>query len=314
MTKIATAVTALSPEALLGKSKLYISRALAAKSRDELGEYQLWASLSLELLGKSALAQLHPCLVADPNSYVSMFAAAGITVGSDIKTIIAKTLFERLTHISKRFDKKTQDFCTNMSLKRNSELHSGEAPFEAVIPGSWEGRFWHTVEIILEARGNTIEEWIGAGEAKAPKQLLAEYTHAIVESAKIKVETAKEAFNELPKKDREAALSKAALLEPRVMRRMFDAAVDNVWATKCPSCSSKSFLGGYQSYEEVSEDREDDPWEETVDVYYDAEEFHCPTCNLMLDNREAIDAVGLPLEHEEQEVRQREYEPEYGND
>lgn len=32
---------ALAPEALWGKSKKYILRALEAKNRDELGEYQL---------------------------------------------------------------------------------------------------------------------------------------------------------------------------------------------------------------------------------------------------------------------------------
>jgi hypothetical protein len=132
---------ALSPEALLGKSKVFIARALAAKNQKAMGEYQLWASLALELLGKSALAAIHPCLVADPQSYVSLFAAAGMHVGTDLKTITAKTLFERLSHASKRFDKKTQEYCERMSLKRNAELHSGEAPFEAVIPTSWEGAF-----------------------------------------------------------------------------------------------------------------------------------------------------------------------------
>ena len=83
-----------------------------------MGEYQLWASLALELIGKSPLAAVHPCLIADPQSHVSLFAAAGMNVGTDVKTITAKMLFERITHITKRFDKKTQEFCENMSLKR----------------------------------------------------------------------------------------------------------------------------------------------------------------------------------------------------
>ena len=81
--------------------------------------------------------------MADPQSNISLFAAAGVNVGTDIKTIIAKTLFERLSHVSKRFDKKTQEFCTNMSLKRNAELHSGEAPFEGVVAGSWRTLLAH---------------------------------------------------------------------------------------------------------------------------------------------------------------------------
>ena len=62
------------------------------------------------------------------------------------------------------------------------------------------------MEIILEAGDSSIEAWLGANEAKAPKQLLQEYTHAVVEAAKIKVETAAEQFNERPKKERESAL------------------------------------------------------------------------------------------------------------
>src|SRR3984893_17473988 len=86
--------TALSADALMGKSQAYIGRALVAKAAGSMGEYQLWASLALELVGKAALAKIHPCLVADPQSYAWLFAAAGINISTDIKTIIAKTLFE----------------------------------------------------------------------------------------------------------------------------------------------------------------------------------------------------------------------------
>jgi hypothetical protein len=68
MTKKLFISTALASETLLGKSKAYIARALVAKARKELGEYQLWASLALELLGKAALSSVHPCLVAEGQS------------------------------------------------------------------------------------------------------------------------------------------------------------------------------------------------------------------------------------------------------
>jgi len=305
---------ALSADALMGKSKVYVGRALAAKATGSMGEYQLWASLALELVGKAALARIHACLVADPQSYISLFAAAGMTVGTDIKTIIAKTLFERLTHVSTRFDKKTQDFCTNMSLKRNAELHSGEAPFEGVTAASWEGRYWHTVEIILEASNSSIESWLGADRAKAPKELLAEYTHVTEEAAKVRVQTAGEAFAERPKKDREEALAKAAALDTWTVRRSFQLMADAIWDAKCPACGSRSFLAGVKYNEEASEEDDEESDEETVEVYYVAEEFVCPSCGLHLDSRDAIAAVGLTDDHTETETRQRQYEPDYGND
>jgi hypothetical protein len=311
----APAVTAaLSPDALMGKSQAYIGRALAAKAASSMGEYQLWASLALELVSKAALARIHPCLVADPQSYVSLFAAAGMNVGTDIKTIVAKTLFERLTHVSKRFDEKTRDFCTNMSLKRNAELHSGEAPFEASLAASWEGRYWHTAEIILEACDSSIEIWLGADKAKAPKELLAEYTHATEEAAKVRVKTAAEAFAARPKKEREEALARAGTIDIWTMNRSFRLSADDIWETQCPACGSRSFLAGSKYDEEVSDDDGQDPYEESVDISYVAEEFICPSCGLHLDSRDAIEAVGLEVDHFETETRQREYEQDYGND
>jgi hypothetical protein len=313
--KAPTITTALSADALMGKSQAYIGRALAAKAAGSMGEYQLWASLALELVGKAALAKIHPCLVADPQSKVSLFAAAGMSISPDTKTIAATTLFDRLTHVSKRFDEKTKEFCTNMSLKRNAELHSGEAPFEGVVAASWEGRYWHTAEIIVEASDSSIESWLGADKAKAPKELLAEYTHATEEAAKVRVETAAEAFNARQKNERKEAHARAAAIDVWNMRRSFRLRADDIWETECPACKSRAFLAGVKYDEEVSdEEDESDPYEELVDVSYVAEEFLCPSCNLHLDSREAIEAVGLDVDHVETEKRQREYEPDYGND
>lgn len=305
---------ALSADTLLAKSKVYIGRAIAAKGRGDLGEFQLWASLALELLGKAALSKVHPCLVADPNSAASLFAAAGMNIDPDVKTIAAKTLFDRLTHLSKRFDQKTKDFCTNMSLKRNAELHSGEVPFEGVVPGSWEGRFWHTAEIILQAMDSTVESWLGANQAKAPKALIAEYNLAVGQAAMVKVETAAEAFKNQSKQYRHEAQERAEALRAWDARRNFSFMTDGIWSEKCPACGSKAFVAGAKYHEEVSEEDNGDFEEEAVDVYYVAEEFHCPACQLHLDSREAIDAVGLAVDYQEQETRQRDYGEEYGNE
>jgi hypothetical protein len=270
--------------------------------------------VSTTLAADSALANVHPCLVADPQSPASMFAAAGINIDPDVKTITAKTLFERLTHLSKRFDQKTKDFCTNISLKRNAELHSGEVPFEGVIPGSWEGRFWHTAEIVLEAMGSSLESWLGANEAKAPKALLTEYTLALREMAKVKVETAAEEFRTKKTREQKELQAKAAALEPWDVRRSFKLRADGIWDVKCPACASKAFVAGVQYYGAVADEHDGEDYEETIDVAYLAEELHCPACQLHLENRESIEAVGIEVDHEEQEIRQREYEPDYGND
>lgn len=245
-----------------------------------------------------------------------MFAAAGLNIGTDLKTITAKTLFERLSHISTRFDKKTQEYCMNMSLRRNAELHSGEVPFEGVVPSSWEGRFWHTAHIVLEAKGLTIEQWLGASDAKAPKDLLENYAHALAEATKVRIETAGEEFGKRPKKEREEALERASAITTWQMRKAFNLIThDGIWEEKCPACGSRSFIAGVKYAEEVSDEYDRDfPEEETVEIYLVAEEFLCPSCALHLESREEIEAADLQVEHTEVDVRRREYEPDYGND
>src|SRR5690349_21534482 len=103
---------ALSSEALFAKSRVFILKALRRKEEGDFEEYQLWASLSLELLGKSILASIHPSLVADPTHYQSLFAASGINLSTDLKTIAAHTLFDRLRHLSNSFDEKSRLFCS----------------------------------------------------------------------------------------------------------------------------------------------------------------------------------------------------------
>ena len=133
---------AINGDALHAKSKVYIGRAMTRKTEGDLDEYQLWASLALELLGKAALAQKHPSLVVDPNHWQSMFVAAGVNVTTDVKTITAKTLFERLVHLVPRFDKTIQKFCQDIAERRNAELHSADLPFKTMKLDAWEARYW----------------------------------------------------------------------------------------------------------------------------------------------------------------------------
>ena len=183
---------AINGEALHAKSKVYIGRALARKGAGDLNEYQLWASLALELLGKAALARKHPSLVVDPTHWPSMFVAAGINVTTDVKTITAKTLFERLAHLVPRFDSTIQQFCQAISDRRNAELHSAGLPFQTMQLDAWEARYWHACDTILHQMGSSLEQWLGAADAKAPRQLLDEAAKALKAAITLRVQAAKD--------------------------------------------------------------------------------------------------------------------------
>lgn len=305
---------AINPDALHTKSKIYVGRALARKGAGDLDEYQLWASLALELLGKAALAHTHPSLVVDPTHWQSMFVAAGINVTTDVKTISAKTLFERLAHLAPRFDKTIQKFCQDIAERRNSELHSADLPFKAMRLEAWEARYWHACDTILHHMGSSLESWLGAGDAEAPRRLLDEAAKALSAAVKLRVEAAKERFEGLKKNQRERLAGEADLREAQHQVSLFKGTYDEVWAESCPACGCRAFMAGEQTGEDISEERDDYAIWEVVDREFVGEEFRCPVCELTLMGRDEIDAAGLDYIHEDQQEREMEYEPDYGND
>ena len=311
--------TSLSPavtsEAILAKSKVYIQRALRCKGTSDLDEYQLWASLALELLGKTCLARIHPSLIVNPQDHISLFAASGINIGTDIKTISSHTLYDRLRYIAPGFDESVRKFCDDISQRRNAELHSGEVPFREMKLESWESRFWYAAQLILNCLDSSLEEWLGANQAKAPKELLAHAHKALIDAARVRVEQTKEQFMARKKKERDDAIEASLTKEIYRFPGLFNLMLDAEWEAKCPSCGGKAYMAGIQVEEVVSDYTEDD-WggEETVDKHFVGEEFRCPVCNLHFDSMAEIEAAGLETTHMDTEVRERRYEEEYGND
>ncbi len=298
----------------MGKSRVYVQRAFRSKQAKDFDEYQLWLSLALELLGKAALANIHSSLVVDPTHSTSLFAASGVIISTDIKTIQAKTLYERLGHLSKYFDKSVKDFCDAISLRRNAELHSGELPFKQMRLEAWEGKFWHAAQIILDLLQSNLEEWLGADRAKAPIQLVNEAAEALQEAAKLRVVQARDHFLQRPKKERDEVLSLSKNKHAFHYPKIFKFVGEHEWPVDCPACASRAFFAGDLFAEEVlDENAGEGGLEEEVEKSYGAEEFRCPTCNLHLDSREEIEAAGLNPDYTEVEVREREHEPEYGN-
>lgn len=307
----------LSPAALYAKSKVYIKRGFRAQQAGDTEEYQLWASLAIELLGKAALARVHPALVADPSHPHSLFAACGRQLSPDVKTITAKTLFDRLGHIDRAFDSRHQKFCEQLALRRNAELHSGESPYSGMSAEAWEREFWGAVEAILGMQGETLESWLGAAEAKAPTDIVKQAAEAMEWAAKDRIARRKEDFekaNQDPKK-RQELIERAVGLSFQDFSKRFNISADAWQRQACPACSASAFLGGILWSEEVvEEDASEDGMTEFVDETYAVEEFLCPTCNLHLFGTSEIKAAGLPNEFVLRDEREREFEPDYGNE
>lgn len=313
---------ALERDALYAKSQVYIRRGLRAQGEKDTEEYQLWASLALELLGKAALAKVHPALVADPTHYQSLFAACGRQLSPDIKTITAKTLFERLGHIEKAFDSRHQKFCEQMALRRNTELHSGESPFSGMSPEAWEREFWGAIETVLEMQGESLESWLGTEDSKAPAKIIEQAEEALQWAVRNRISRRKEDFEKKyqdPKRRHETIAASTALI-------WNDYTWDGRERCDCPACSSRGFIGGTLWNEEIIASETGsfgiddggewygDPPGETVEKTFTVEVFVCPVCGLSLYGTKEVAAAELPDEFSKEEVREREFEEDYGNE
>jgi len=318
--KTITTNPALESGALYAKSQVYIRRGLRAQSDGDTEEYQLWASLAIELLGKAALAKIHPTLVADPTHYQSLFAACGHQLSSDLKTITAKTLFERLGHIDKAFDLRHQRFFEQMALRRNAELHSGESPFSGLTAEIWEEKFWGGVETILEMQEENLESWLGTENSKAPARIIEQAAKATEWAVKHRINRCKEDFEK-------------KYYDPTHRQKIIDESKHLQWArfdpyerTPCPACGSLGFMVGTLWDEEVidsepgsffyddDDERYIEPPIEKVIKTFSVEEFVCRVCLLHLFGREESLAGNLPDEFTRREEREREFEPDYENE
>ena len=134
-------VTPFDHDGLWNKAVLYINRATEPGDARTQEERMLWASLSLELLAKSALAKINPLLIADPmDDGKSFLLAAG--VGADLssfKTIPVKTAFSRS---ARSFPPFSMHGAMTLAGNRNEELHSASIPFALAHESSWWERFW----------------------------------------------------------------------------------------------------------------------------------------------------------------------------
>ena len=300
-------------DALFAKSIVFIQRALAHRDGNRPDEFQLWAALALELLGKSALAAIHPALIADPQKADSIFAACGRPISTIEKTITGKTVFTRLKHLDKKFDDKTETFCNAIAMRRNEELHSGKAPFAAFLPDAWLPKYWETCSVILAMQDSSLQEWIGPDEAAGADLIVSKAITALEHAVSARIVAAKESFAKKHSRDTLEALR--AIPWP-FGRPTLGGQLEQ--DEQCPACGLTARLGFDQVAEELleqtyTEDDEPGPWLDLVKVSYAAGEFACSACGLRLEGRNELAAADLPLDIEIEEEREPEWEADYGN-
>jgi len=273
---------AWDPQTLYDKAERYIQQAQAL-DKDQW-DYALWTSLSLELLARAALANVHPVLLAEPDrpgsNIISALGFEPVEKRFAPKSISISDVFRRLTILLPDFQADHESFGIQHTGQRNAELHSGELAFDGMKGASWQPRFYATCKILLLSMGLTLRGFVGTEEAKAAEELIAAAADESAKAVKGDVDAHKQVWNGRSEDER-ATLTKQA----------------EVWAKRqtghrvgCPACGSAALVFG-RPVAAATRKLEDD-------VIIERQEhlpthFECIACGLKINTLAKLAVVGI---------------------
>jgi|GEM_PF-3945758 len=298
----------LTADAFWKKARLNIETAVSCRDRNDNAMFQFWATVALELLGKACLVRMHPIFVVNPEDFKSVRIACGNLESQEYKTIIAKTLYERLSLLVDGFDEKAESFCNRMAQKRNEELHSANLPFDGLDLRSWQQQYWRIVKLLCEKQGKSLTEFLEAAEATEAEKIILDATKAIEVAVGGRINQARREFQR--GKDKATLDSVIKESENSACRQCSE--TDTI--AECPSCSSWGVLRGSELYEEFIDYLPNDIGNATMSLDCKSEGFKCTMCALLLSGLEELAIAGLPGRFKTETVRYFEWEPDYGND
>lgn len=293
-------------ESLWNKSKLYIGKAINKRDEGDFAEFQLWASLFLELLGKAALAYKHPSLIVDPNTPHGFLVAINESQSTDFKTITAKTVFERLQNLVNvpRFDADTKKFCMTLANHRNEELHSGALPFVGMSMDHWLPKFWDVCKMLLEFQNKSLRDLLGPREARA--------TEEIIQARSVSLKAIIEA--RIQRHRTEVRIKYEGPVPRDVLKVIPVLSDEDQETTTCPSCGGHAVIYGEILDEGPEYIDEEDPWITYQDNQYEITSLKCRVCDLKLNSLDEVTAAGIDHTFEKTITIEPDYEPDYGND
>lgn len=298
----------LTADAFWKKAKLNIATALACRDREDNAMFQFWATISLELLGKACLSSMHPMFVVNPEDFKSVRIACGNLESNEYKTIIAKTLYDRLKLLVDGFDEKAESFCNRMAQKRNEELHSANLPFDGVDLRSWQRQYWRIVKLLCERQGKSLTEFLGAAEAVEAEGIIQDAATAVEAAVRGRINRARVDFQK--GKDNATLESLNQASEDIAHRQCTETDV----VERCPSCGSFGVLRGSEVDDEYIDHLPYDIGTARIRLFCESEEFKCVMCTLWLAGLDELAVAELPEEFETEVIREFEWEPDYGND
>lgn len=269
-------------DALQLKAQRYAEAMLDEERND--WKFGLLSSFALEFLARAALAKVSPTLLADPKDWNNLYHSLGHTPKAKKfipKSITTAEVFSRLREILDDFDTASEGFCLAHINRRNSELHTGETPFDGVKSSAWIASFYSTCAILLISLGSDLEEFLGDSEARVAKRLIEAARDSAAKSVMGTIKAHETVWNGKTEQERTQLTSQSSLWAAKRLGHR----------VRCPACKSMSIVSGEPISEPQKTIEEDDLITETQEHLPD--KFECIACSMKLLGLAQLAAAGL---------------------
>lgn len=275
-------LSAWDPQALYDKSARYIQQAQTL-DKDQW-DYALWTSLSLELLARAALANVHPALLADfdrnGSNLISALGFEPVEKKFAPKSVPVSEVFRRLTVTVPDFLAEHESFGIQHTSLRNAELHSGELAFDGVKGATWQPRFYATCSVLLGSMGMKLHQFVGVDEAQAAEKLMTAAADDGAKAVQGEVEAHQKVWLAKGEPERQALATQAEVWAAR----------QSGHRVKCPACESIALVSG-RPVAAASKKLVDDMIVERQE--YLPTHFECIACGLKINTLSRLAVVGL---------------------
>lgn len=268
---------------LWSKSKIYFQRAFDEEKTSEV--FGLWCAMGLELLSRSTIAHINPCLLAEPDrEHKNLLAALGLNTNiSQAKSITTSQVLSLCKLLIADFNDEEVKIALALAGRRNEEVHSGSAAFQEYKPQQWIGAFYKCCKILTEAQNKNLIELFGVEEAKVAEELIGELEQEVQKYVKTQIGAYEKVFKDKTAEEKEELKANAKRLG-EVLSHKKHHKVD------CPACSCVATVSGNEHGKEVVENTGEEIITRRSVI---PTIFSCPACGLKLHGYAQLIAAGV---------------------
>ena len=284
MTSVITAVELphiWSTEALHSKSQRYVDLMLLQEKNE--WQFAFWSSLALEMVAKAALSHISPVLLADGRDWNNIYFSLGynpIAKKFSPKSVDISEVLNRLETLLPNFTREMLSFCIAHMSRRNSELHSGELPFDNFGTSKWLPMYYFSMKELLSSYDESLDSLFGEEEAKSADELIQAYSDDAAKSVRGMINAHTQVWQNKTEAEQELLKRQASTRSSR----------HDGHRIKCPACENTGLLHG-SAFGKANSKLKEDIIVEKQNMLPSS--FECIACGLRIAGHSKLIACGL---------------------